>query len=113
LEAKATLLNLRDYFDMSAILWAARRGHTATVKALLQEHTDTMTKGKKGRNLFHHAFHNGDVETLKLFLDARVDALDLPDDCGTAPLMQAALHFWEVTGAYKPSVTSDTPAFKK
>ncbi|KAL2841363.1 ankyrin repeat-containing domain protein [Aspergillus pseudodeflectus] len=74
---------------MSALMWAARKGHTATVKALLQEHTDTTTKDNKRRNLFHHAFHNGDVDTLKLLLDARVDALDLPDD---SALMEAATH---------------------
>ncbi|WMV11727.1 hypothetical protein MTR67_005112 [Solanum verrucosum] len=76
----------------TAVLNAARHGHTATVQYLIYKGADPAILSTSGAAL-HNAARNGHIELVELFLSMGVD-IDLKSDVGT-PLMWAVDHSQE------------------
>ena len=68
---------------------AAERGHTETIKSLLDEAVDVNAKDHNGSTALHHAALNGHTETVKLLLDEGAD-INVKNNYGTHVIHYAA-----------------------
>jgi uncharacterized protein len=59
--------------NQTALMWAAAERHPNVVQALIEAHADLKTNTKQGFTAIHFAAREGDIESVKLFLDAGVD----------------------------------------
>ncbi|KAG5626379.1 hypothetical protein H5410_011597 [Solanum commersonii] len=85
-------VNEKDKEGETAVLNAARHGHTATVQYLIYKGADPAILSTSGAAL-HNAARNGHIELVELFLLMGVD-IDLKSDVGTS-LMWAVDHSQE------------------
>jgi ankyrin repeat protein len=79
-----------DDIGRTALMYAAERGQTAAVKALLKAKANINAANKYGWTALMFAADNGRTETLKALLAAKADA-NAADNEGTTALMLAAL----------------------
>lgn len=77
-----------------ALLDNASEGHTAKVRALLDEGAWTWARDAGGRTSLHLAVWNGHLETVRLLCE-RGAGLEVADQEGWTPLHQAVLGRWE------------------
>ncbi|KAL3537806.1 hypothetical protein ACH5RR_001172 [Cinchona calisaya] len=83
-------VNTKDDDGETPVLHAARQGHTATAKYLIDCGADPLIPSQLGTVVLHHAAGIGDTELLKLLVSRGLD-VDLQSDAGT-PLIWAAGH---------------------
>ena len=81
--------NAKRHVDgVTALMRASKRGHTQTVKALLDAGADVDAKNHSGFTALMFV-RNGGTEIVQILLDAGAD-LDAKEHDGTTPLMAAA-----------------------
>jgi ankyrin repeat domain-containing protein 50 len=78
-----------DGYDQTPLSWAAKFGHEAVVKLLLDAKADINPKDDGGRTPLLWAAENGHEAVVKLLLGAKAD-IDSKDDSGRTPLSWAA-----------------------
>ncbi|HLH43966.1 MAG TPA: ankyrin repeat domain-containing protein [Bryobacteraceae bacterium] len=59
--------------NQTALMWAAAGRHPDVVRALIEAHADLRARTKQGFTPLHFAARVGDLESVKLLLDAGVD----------------------------------------
>jgi ankyrin repeat protein len=59
--------------NQTALMWAVAERHPDAVKALIEAHADLKANTRKGFTALHFAARAGDMESVKLLLDAGVD----------------------------------------
>lgn len=86
--------NLYDDEGWTPLLWAAARGHSDSVKLLLENGADTSIGHRESQALpIHMAGHSGDVRTAELLLNHNPDDIDKVWDLnGHTVLLQAAFY---------------------
>ena len=72
-----------------ALIEEAIKGHTETVKLLLDKGADVNMKTDNGYTALIEASENGHIEIVKLLLDKGAD-VNAKDNCGNTPLILAA-----------------------
>jgi ankyrin len=89
-------------------MWAAAERHPDVVKALIEAHADLKAHSKQGFTALHFAARLGDLESVKLFLAAGVDANILTQTEGGANRVTAQLGIAKTVGTigYTPLLVS-------
>jgi ankyrin repeat protein len=83
----------RDTYSQTPLLLAARYGHAAVVKLLLDtSQVDVDSKDQNDQTPLSHAAENGHTTTVKLLLDTNQVNVDSNDQCNQTPLSYAALN---------------------
>ncbi|XP_058738659.1 uncharacterized protein LOC131610671 [Vicia villosa] len=83
-------IDAKDDDGETALIHAARQGHTATAKYLIDHGADPTIASNLGATALHHSAGIGDIELLEHLLSKGINT-DLESDAGT-PLVWAAGH---------------------
>ena len=77
-------VNTKDRDEWTALLWASKNGHTATVDLLLNRGADIHAKNKNEFTALHWAAWNGHTATVELLLNCGADIHARNNDGETA-----------------------------
>ena len=84
-------INLQDDYGNNALMFAAARGHTEIVKALIAAHTNLNLQTSNGNTALMMAARNGHIEIVKELIDANAD-VNIQENDGYTALMLAAIN---------------------
>ncbi|CAE7312497.1 ANK1 [Symbiodinium natans] len=77
------------YDGSTALVMAARSGHSHIVKELLARGGDSQVRTEDGSTLLHHAASGNSAEAIDLLIKSRIDANTVNED-GVSPIILAA-----------------------
>jgi ankyrin repeat protein len=86
-----TDIEAKDKEHSTPLVWAAREGHVAAVKQLIDKGADIETHSGDSKTPLVCAIDNGHLEVVKLLLDTNAD-IEARDSYGATPLHCAASH---------------------
>src|SRR5204862_350593 len=82
-------INVMDYYGRTALSSAAKKGHVAVVKLLLEAKADVNVKDNNGRTPLSGAAEKWHVAVVKLLLETKAD-INVKDKWGRTALSRAA-----------------------